>query len=119
MGYFPPQQIGFGLSVLLLLSCALLASGATADYPAAESGDFLIHDFNFQSGVKLPELKIHYRTLGTPRRDEKGLVRNAVLFLHGTTGNGSNFLRPEFAGELFGKGQLLDASEYISFSRTA
>lgn len=47
-----------------------------------------------------------------PRRDENGIVRNAVLILHGTTGHGSNFLRPEFAGELFGKDQLLDASRY-------
>jgi homoserine O-acetyltransferase len=60
----------------------------------------------------LPELRMHYRTLGTPRLDDKGMVRNAVLILHGTTGNGSNFLRAQFAGELFGKGQLLDATRY-------
>ena len=107
-----PQQVGLCLSVLLLFIFALLDSAPAADYLAPESGDFFIRDFNFRSGESLTELKIHYRTLGTPRRDDKGFVRNAVLILHGTTGNGSNFLRPEFAGELFGKGQLLDASRY-------
>jgi homoserine O-acetyltransferase len=83
-----------------------------ADYPKPEESDYVIHDFHFKSGEVLPDLRIHYRTLGTPRRDEKGIVRNAVLILHGTTGHGSNFLRPEFAGELFGKGQLLDATRH-------
>jgi homoserine O-acetyltransferase len=58
----------------------------------------------------LPELKVHYRTIGAPRKDRRGVVRNAVLILHGTTGSGANFLRPEFAGELFGEGQPLDAT---------
>jgi len=55
---------------------------------------------------------MHYRTLGSLQRDDKGLVRNAVLILHGTTGSGSQFMRAEFAGELFGNGQLLDAARY-------
>lgn len=84
-----------------------------ADYPQPESDDWVARDFHFASGEVLPELRIHYRTLGTPHRDAQGVVRNAVLILHGTTGNGGNFLRPEFAGELFGKGQLLDASQYF------
>jgi homoserine O-acetyltransferase/O-succinyltransferase len=83
-----------------------------ADYPRPSESDYVIDDFHFKSGEVFPELRIHYRTLGIPRRDEKGIVRNAVLILHGTTGHGSNFLRPEFAGELFGKGQLLDATRY-------
>jgi homoserine O-acetyltransferase len=94
--------------LVLLLSSSLFA----ADYPQPSEADYVIHDFRFKSGEVLPELRIHYRTLGTPHRDEKGIVRNAVLILHGTTGHGSNFLRPEFAGELFGKGQLLDATRY-------
>jgi homoserine O-acetyltransferase/O-succinyltransferase len=98
---------------LMLFAAAAGLLGA-ADYPMPEPGDYTIHDYHFQSGEVLPELRIHYRTLGSPQRDERGLVRNAVLILHGTTGHGSNFLRPEFAGELFGKGQLLDAtSHYI------
>jgi homoserine O-acetyltransferase len=96
------------LLLLLLWVNSLLA----ADYPPPDSGAYVLHDFHFQSGDVLPELRMHYRTLGAPRRDGKGIVRNAVLILHGTTGNGSNFLRPEFAGELFGKGQLLDAARY-------
>jgi homoserine O-acetyltransferase len=95
--------------VLLAAFCQCLHG---ADYPQPKRSDFAIHDFHFKSGDTLPELLIHYRTLGTPRRDEKGIVRNAVLILHGTTGHGSNFLRPDFAGELFGSGQLLDANRY-------
>jgi homoserine O-acetyltransferase len=85
---------------------------AAADYPPPQSGDFVVRDFHFASGETLPELRLHYRTLGTPQRDDKGVVQNAVLIMHGTTGQGGNFLRPEFAGELFGKGQLLDASRF-------
>ncbi len=92
----------------------LLVVGAirAADYPAPDAGDYVIRDFHFRSGEVLPEVRMHYRTLGAPRRDEKGVVRNAVLILHGTTGSSSQFLRPEFAGELFGPGQLLDAARY-------
>jgi homoserine O-acetyltransferase len=97
-----------GFIFFLAAACGLLA----ADYPAPEPGDYLISDFHFQSGQTLPQLRIHYRTLGSPRRDANGLVTNAVLILHGTTGNGGNFLRPEFAGELFGPGQLLDAAQF-------
>jgi homoserine O-acetyltransferase len=60
----------------------------------------------------MPELRIHYRTLGKPERDAQGKVNNAVLITHGTGGTGAQFLRPEFAGELFGAGGLLDASRY-------
>ncbi len=83
-----------------------------ADYPTPKIGDYAIRDFHFQSGEVLPELRMHYRTLGIPGRNRQGIVSNAVLILHGTTGNGSNFLRPEFAGELFGAEQLLDATRY-------
>jgi homoserine O-acetyltransferase len=73
----------------------------------------VIRDFRFASGERMPELKIHYRTLGQPRADAAGVVRNAVLVLHGTTGSGKQFLTPNFAGVLFGPGQLLDASRYF------
>jgi homoserine O-acetyltransferase len=99
-----------------VLVCGLLlcfaAPLSAADYPAPKEGDFVLKDFRFQNGDTLQELSIHYRTLGEPRRDDKGVVLNAVLILHGTTGSGANFIRPEFAGELFGKGQLLDATRY-------
>ena len=99
------------LAVLLLLPATVHPSRA-ADYPAPKAGDYVIKDFHFHSGEVLPELRIHYRTLGAPRRDDKGIVTNAVLILHGTTGYGGNFIRPEFAGELFGAGQLLDAARF-------
>jgi homoserine O-acetyltransferase len=84
-----------------------------AEYPAPVGGDFTERDFAFASSERLPELRIHYRTIGRPQRDAHGVVRNAVLILHGTTGSGAQFLRPEFAGELFGAGQPLDASRYF------
>ena len=73
-----------------------------------------MRDFHFDIGAVLPQLRIHYTTLGSPRRDASGVVRNAVLILHGTTGNGRGFLSPTFAGVLFGPGELLDsATHYI------
>jgi len=93
------------------------AGQPAAGQPAAAvgtEGDFVMRDFRFTDGSVLPELRIHYTTLGRPRRDAAGTVRNAVLVLHGTTGNGRGFLGPAFAGELFGPGQLLDtATHYV------
>lgn len=82
-------------------------------YPASTEGDFILHNFHFQSGEVLPALKLHYITLGRPERDESGLVRNAILILHGTGGSGQGFLREQFAGVLFGPGQPLDATKYF------
>jgi homoserine O-acetyltransferase/O-succinyltransferase len=94
-----------------LLVCAPRAGAA--QYPPPAESDFLIRDFHLASGESLAELRIHYRTLGTPRSDAHGIVRNAVLITHGTGGSGAQFIRPEFAGELFGPGQLLDATRYF------
>jgi len=89
------------------------AQAQPAPPPAPTEGDFVIHDFHFQSGESLPELKIHFTTFGTPRRDAAGHVVNAVLIMHGTGGSGSSLAdAPMFAGELFGPGQLLDAGRY-------
>jgi homoserine O-acetyltransferase len=99
----------------LVVALFLLAAGspsAAADYPAPTQGDFTLRDFRFSTGETLPEVRMHYRRLGKPRADAQGVVRNAVLILHGTGGEGGTFIRPEFAGELFGKGQLLDAAEF-------
>ena len=90
---------------------AVLAAAADKTWPVTE-GDAHLHDFHFQTGETMPDLKIHYRTLGAPRRDASGTVRNAVLILHGTTGAGTTFLRDIFAGELFGPGQPLDITKY-------
>ena len=74
--------------------------------------DYTIRNFRFASGETLPELRIHYVTLGQPRRDAGGVTRNAVIVLHGTGGSGGGFLGRGFAGELFGPGQLLDTVKY-------
>ena len=92
-----------------------LGSAAHAQAPpalATHEGDFVVHDFHFRSGETLPELRLHYTSLGTPRRDAAGHVVNAVMVLHGTGGQGHNFIRPEFSGVLFGPGALLDVSRY-------
>ena len=80
--------------------------------PATAEGDFVVKNFQFRSGESLAELRLHYTTLGKPARDAQGRVSNAVLILHGTGGTGHQFLSPIFAGELFGPGQLLDATRY-------
>jgi len=94
----------------VLLAVLSWVHPAPAQVPTPAQGDFVPRDFRFRSGESLPELRLHYRTLGKPERDEKGVVRNAVLVLHGTTGSGANFLNPDFAGQLFGPGQLLDVA---------
>src|SRR5438270_8528743 len=104
--------------ILIIRFCAFLslittAAISAADYPPPSEGDYTIHDFKFSSGESLPELKIHYRTLGKIDKDAQGKITNAVLVLHGTTGSGAQFIRPEFAGELFGKEQPLDAARFF------
>jgi len=98
---------------LLVISWLVWTGVAAADYPAPVEGDFVIQNFRFTSGQQLRELRLHYRTLGKPQRDAQGVVRNAVLILHGTGGTGAQFIRPEFAGALFGNGQTLDAARYF------
>ncbi len=97
------------------MALCLLAIGVAAraaDFPQPTEGDFVIHDFRFHAGENFPQLRIHYRTLGRPKTNGNGLVTNAVLVLHGTTGSGKQFFVKEFAGELFNPGQLLDAQKY-------
>ncbi len=81
-------------------------------YPAPVEGDYVISNFHFRSGETLPELKMHYRTIGTLQRDASGIARNAILIGHGTGGAGTQFLSPQFGNVLFGPGQLLDATKY-------
>src|SRR6266404_3818941 len=96
-------------ALVLVLTVAPLPA---ANYDTPLEGDFVLPNFRFQSGETLPELKLHYRTIGTPKKNEKGVVQNAVLVLHGTGGSGTSLLRESFADALFGPGQLLDASRY-------
>jgi len=97
----------------LLLSILAASSAFAADYPAPTEGNYIVRDFKFASGETLPELRLHYRTLGKPQKDAQGKTTNAVLIMHGTTGSGAQFIRPEFAGELFGKDQPLDATKFF------
>ncbi|MGA2017726.1 MAG: alpha/beta fold hydrolase [Opitutaceae bacterium] len=97
------------IALFVAAGLAGLAARA-ADYPQPQEADYVIRDFRFACGESLPELRVHYRVLGRPDRGADGMVRNAVIILHGTGGSGANFIRPEFAGELFGAGQPLDAA---------
>ncbi len=96
------------LSLLFLIPPAVRA----VDFPEPTQNDYVLRPFRFTSGEELPELRIHYRSLGSPRTNTVGVVTNAVLILHGTTGSGNQFIRKEFAGQLFGPGELLDARHY-------
>ncbi len=101
--------------LLLFLSPLLLAaSHAAAQYPDPVPGDFVLRDFRCATGETIPELRLHYMTIGQPRRDAGGVVRNAVLILHGTGGTGRQFLAKSFADVLYTPGGLLDArTHYI------
>jgi len=93
---------------LLIISIALQGLSQTP-----LEGDYTIRNFPFQSGdTTLPILQLHYTTIGTLRKDAHGKALNAVIIMHGTTGNGRQFLSDRFAGGLFGPGQLLDATKY-------
>ena len=96
-----------------LLSILAASFGSAADYSTPTEGDYTIRDFGFASGETLPELRLHYRTLGKLEKDAQGKTTDAVLIMHGTTGSGAQFIRPEFAGELFGKDQPLDATKFF------
>ena len=105
-----------------VLRCAVLSVGLAASVYAQSAsnpwsrvgthGDALLRNFRFASGGSLDTLRLHYTTLGQPRRGADGRVTNAVLVLHGTGGTGRGFLNPTYAGGLFGPGQALDSSKY-------
>jgi homoserine O-acetyltransferase/O-succinyltransferase len=105
------------LSASLLAALPLLLATARAASPSSGArpveGDYVIRDFHFASGESLPELRVHYTTLGTPHRDSHGKVDNAILVLHETGGSGRSLLNEHFAGVLFGKGQLLDTNKFL------
>jgi homoserine O-acetyltransferase/O-succinyltransferase len=101
------------ISLALLPAVLAAAPTARAAYPPPQEGTFIARQVRFTSGEVLPEVRLHYRTLGAPVRDGAGVVRNAVLILHGTGGSGAQFLQPQFAEQLFGPGQLLDATRHF------
>ncbi len=93
-----------------ILSCGVAAAGHAQSF---RGNDYIAKNFKFESGETLPELRLHYITLGQPRKDAAGVVRNAVIVVHGTTGSGNAFTSRTFAGELFGPGQILDTAKYF------
>lgn len=108
------------MMILFLLAAVLAQPSPAAQPPAAPAaqtwltreGDVRLKDFRFRTGEVLPELRMHYTTLGSPHRNAAGQIDNAVMVLHGTGGTGKQFLRPQFADELYGPGQPLDIRKY-------
>src|ERR1700722_2870085 len=103
----------FGAALVAMIWAAVPSTAQQPPGPPATEGDFVVHNFQFHSGESLPELRLHYTTLGKPLRDAAGRTTNAVLILHRTGGTGQQFFQPQFAGVLFGPGQLLDAARYF------
>jgi homoserine O-acetyltransferase/O-succinyltransferase len=99
----PSPLLSAATCAALLLMASLPAS---AQFPAPKEGSWTARDFRFHTGEVMPELRVHYRTIGEPTGEP-------VLILHGTTGSGASMLTPAFAGELFGPGQPLDAGKYF------
>src|SRR5437762_3220088 len=99
-------------AALIATAVPALAAADNTNWPNYREGDFVIADYRFTSGETLAELKLHYRTLGTAKRDAAGMIVNGVLLLQGNTGTGANWLRPSLADELFAPGQPLDAAEF-------
>ena len=109
------NRVGLFVVVAIALTQWQLGAQTATQTPARgtapQEGDFVIHNFRFQSGETMPDVQIHYATLGTPVKDARGHTTNAVLVLHGTSGTGAQFFRPTFA-ILFERGQLLDIRKY-------
>ena len=103
------------MNFLIALLLAQAAPSQAAPVPAwpTRKADVTLREFRFATGESLPQLRIHYTTLGTPHRNARGEVDNAVMVLHGTGGTGKQFLSPQFANELYGPGQPLDISRYF------
>jgi homoserine O-acetyltransferase len=91
----------------------MIAAADPSTWPTPTEGTFHSSDFSFTNGGSIPELRLHYRTIGELKKNEMGRATNAVLIMHGTGGSGEQFLVGQFAGELFLRGQLLDASKYF------
>jgi homoserine O-acetyltransferase len=98
--------------IFLVFILAGIVAHAQTNYPKPVESDYRAKDFTFESGEKLPELRVHCATVGTPRKDQNGRINNAVLIIHGTTGSSKDLLTERFAGHLLGPGQLLDAARY-------
>lgn len=113
------MALGAAIGVLTAASQERASPVATSTAPTvfdskrAQEGDHVIRDFRFGTGEVMARLRMHYRTIGQPRRDTRGRITNAVMILHGTGGSGTQFLQPQFAAMLYGPGQPLDAGRYF------
>ncbi len=107
-----PMTRWVALFILISFAAVLRGQQPPSLSPTPKEGDYVSRDFHFKSGETMPEVRIHYAAFGTPARNASGRVTNAVLLLHGTSGTGRQFLAPQFAGVLFGPGQLLDVARY-------
>jgi homoserine O-acetyltransferase len=94
------------------LSAQSTQTAAEGPFSDRTEGDFVIKDFHFNSGEVLPELRLHYVTLGTPHRNSSGQIDNAVLLLHSTGSDTTEFFDPDFSGPLYGAGQPLDLAKF-------
>jgi homoserine O-acetyltransferase len=111
---FPHAEVVMKIPIaFVVLLVSFTWPAVAADYPAPQEGTFIVKDFQFKSGERLGEAKLHYYTLGKPQKDATGRVMNAVLILHGTGGSGRQFLTPTFGGVVFVPGGLLDAAKYF------
>ncbi len=106
------RKAAFAAIFLPISFAAVLSAQQASPAPSPKEGDYVSADFRFKSGERMPGLRMHYASFGTPARNANGRVTNAVLLLHGTSGTGRQFLAPQFAGVLFGPGQLLDVTRY-------
>ena len=98
---------------LISIAAPAFAVPENTGWPDYRESDFVITGYKFASGETLPQLKLHYRTLGSAERNAAGEIVNGVLLLQGNTGTGANWLRPSLADELFKAGQPLDANRYF------
>jgi homoserine O-acetyltransferase len=107
------RRCAAGFGAILVALILMVAGAPAAVFPPPATNDFVLTNFQFHCGQRLPEVRMHYLTFGKAERDGAGTVRNAVLILHGTTGSSGQFLGQQFAGELFGPGQPLDVARYF------
>ena len=111
-----PGRCAVGAAALALVALTWVGvagpARAAETAPAATDGDYVARNFRFADGSSLPDLRLHYETLGTPKRDAAGRITNAALLLHGTTGTGRQFLAAADLRDLFGPGKPLDLSRF-------
>ena len=109
------MNISRAVTLLLILNAAvglLRAQSRTSEFLSQGQGDFIIKNFRFADGEVLPELRLHYVTLGTAHRNASGQIDNAVLLLHSTGGDTTEFFEPSLSGPLYGPDELLDLKKF-------